>query len=142
MLAVKINLVDNRMVESVIENLSTAIVVLDRDLEIIFSNQAAETLLMESYAKMRGESIAKIISSEDGFLKRIDEARSLERPLTARQICLETNNATVITVDATITPLLDQSEILIEFIAIDRYLRIDLRGQTFQYRPSRLNVRV
>ncbi len=125
MLAVKHNLVDKRMDESVIENLSTAIVVLDRDLEIIFSNQAAETLLMESYAKMRGESIAKIISSEDGFLKRIDEARSLERPLTARQICLVTNNATTITVDATITPLLDQSEVLIEFISIDRYLRID-----------------
>ena len=37
MLAVKHNLVDKRMDESVIENLSTAIVVLDRDLEIIFS---------------------------------------------------------------------------------------------------------
>ena len=125
MLAAKTKLFDKPMDETVIENLSTAIILLDRDLEIIFSNQAAETLLMESAAKMRGESIAKIIRSEDGFLKRIDEARSLERPLTARQICLETNNATVITVDATITPLLDQSEILIEFIAIDRYLRID-----------------
>ena len=125
MLAAKKNLVDKPMDESVIENLSTAIILLDHDLEIIFSNQAAETLLMESSAKMRGESIAKIISSEDGFLKRIDEARSLERSLTARQICLVTNNSTTITVDATITPLLDQSEILIELIAIDRYLRID-----------------
>ena len=125
MLVAKEHLVNKPMNESVIENLSTAIILLNQNLEIVFSNQAAETLLMESSAKMRGESIAKMISSEDGFLNRIREARSLERPLTARQIGLMTNNGTVITVDATITPLLDQAEILIELISIDRYLRID-----------------
>ena len=76
MLVAKKNLFEKHMDESVIENLSTAIILLDRNLEIVFSNQAAETLLMESSAKMLGEAISKIISSEDGFLKRIDEARS------------------------------------------------------------------
>ena len=42
----------DKPMDEVIENLSTAIILLDRDLEIIFSNQA-ETLLMESAAKMR-----------------------------------------------------------------------------------------
>ena len=126
MLVAKKNyLIENPMDESVIENLSTAIILLDQDLKIVFSNQAAETLLMESSAKMLGESISKIISSEEGFLKRIEEARSLDRPLTARKIGLVTSNATAVTVDASITPLLDQSEILIELISIDRYLRID-----------------
>jgi len=113
------------MDETIFDNLSTAIVLLDENLRMIFANQAAENLLMESSAKLCGKPINKVIRAEDGLLERIHEARNLEQPLNARQITLLTYNAESVTVDATITPLMDQSEILIELISIDRYLRID-----------------
>lgn len=113
------------MTDRVLGNLSTAILLVDENMHIVFSNQAAENLLRESFGQMNGKCLSKVFVNSDELIHMAKEASRTEQLITSRQMNLLSLAKTSVTVDITVTPILDASQILIELIPMDRYLRID-----------------
>ena len=116
---------DHAMSDRVLGNLSTAILMVDGAMHVVFSNQAAENLLKESFGQMRGKCLSKIFANGNELAGMVEEAYTSEALITARQMLLLSPGKTTITVDVTVTPILDAHQVLIELIPMDRYLRID-----------------
>ena len=54
---------EQAMSDRVLGNLSTAILMVDDAMLVVFSNQAAENLLKESFGQMRGKCLSKIFAN-------------------------------------------------------------------------------
>jgi len=111
----------------VLDNLSTAVLVLDRQLRFLYLNPAAEQLLTVSGRQSRGLPLAGVVQMDDQFHAGLAEARDSESPYTGREATLTLSDGTQRVVDYTASPLpFDDSEagLLVELNALDRYLRI------------------
>lgn len=113
------------MSELVLGNLSTAILLLDDKLKILFSNQAAESLLQQSAAHLKNRHLIEVIPNGDDLVETITDAVAANTRYTQRKMSLELPGKDDVTADVTITPIIDVDQILIEFVPMDRYLRID-----------------
>lgn len=111
--------------ERVLGNLSTAILLVDDKLEIIFSNQAAESLLHESAGQMKGRPLTAIIANGGEVAALVTKAVESNQLFTRRQMPLELPGRDSVKADITITPLPDVQQALVELIPMDRYLRIE-----------------
>lgn len=119
------NLVSNLMSEIVLGNLSTAIVVINDQQEIVFANQAAENLLQESSAQMTGQCLVELIVNGEELAAIVSEAAATNKTFTRRKMQLLLPGKDNFTADVTVTPILDERQTLVELIPMDRYLRID-----------------
>ena len=72
----------------VVDYLSTAIVVLDRDLCLRFLNPAAEELLDVSDKQVRGMSVTQLLPEADIFETALTRVIESGRPLTERDMQL------------------------------------------------------
>ncbi len=115
------------MNDRVISNLSTAILVVDEQTRVVFSNQAAENVLKESFGQMQGKCLSQLLVNGQPLIHMVKDAVSSAQLITSRQmpIAVVGTGKGVITADVTVTPVLDEGQILIEMIPMDRYLRID-----------------
>jgi len=113
------------MIERILGNLSTAVVMLDHKMEIVFANQAAENMLHESAAQMTGRSLAEIILNGEDLLVTVRKAVAASQLYTRRQMTLSIPGKGEVTADITVTPIEDTQQALVEFVPMDRYLRID-----------------
>ena len=76
------------MADRVLGYLSTAILFLDDRLNILFANQASETLLEESYAHMEGRPLTEIIGNGSDLALVIRAAVDSNKLITRRQMPL------------------------------------------------------
>ena len=118
------------MADRVLGYLSTAILFLDDRLNILFANQASETLLEESYAHMEGRQLTEIIGNGSDLALVIRAAVDSNKLITRRQMPLVLGPGRHVTADVTVTPIAEnqdgeQNQVLVELIPMDRYLRID-----------------
>ncbi len=113
------------MNELVLSNLSTAILAVDAKLKIVFANQAAESLLKESSSHMIGHRLSELFFNTVELEAIASNAAETGQMFTRRKMVLEHPGKENATVDGTVTPLLDECQVLIELIPLDRYLRID-----------------
>lgn len=112
--------------ERVLGNLSTAILMVDEDMIVLFSNQAAENLLLDSSEQMQGHNLDDIIANGSELKAIVLAALESDQVYTRRQMQLMLpDKLRDVTADVTVTPILGSNQILIEFIPMDRYLRID-----------------
>lgn len=113
------------LMDRVLGNLSTAIVLLDEHMAIRFANQAAEHLLQESFAHMKDRCLTDIVANGKDLALIVSAAVSSEQLYTQRKMPLVLPGRDDVTVDVTVTPIMDVRQALIELIPMDRYLRID-----------------
>ncbi|MBT4160733.1 MAG: nitrogen regulation protein NR(II) [Gammaproteobacteria bacterium] len=114
------------MSDRVLGNLSTAILMLDENLAILFSNQAAENLLQESSEHMREKCLTSMVANGTELAAIVTTALSTDQVYTLRQLQLIVPGKNEdVTVDVTVTPILGTRQALVEFTPMDRYLRID-----------------
>ena len=114
------------MSDRVLGNLSTSILMVDESMTILFSNQAAENLLQESSEHMQGRCLASILANGNELAAIIAAAMQSDQVYTRRQMALiMPPKRTDLTVDVTVTPILGTKQALVEFIEMNRYLRID-----------------
>jgi two-component system nitrogen regulation sensor histidine kinase GlnL len=109
-----------------LENLSTAVVVLDETLCVRYLNSAGETLLETSKERAHGMELRRWVPRTTKFLDGLHDALRTGRSHTewGLQITLPGNRE--ITTSCTITPLLttgQTSALLLEIIELDRQLR-------------------
>ena len=117
---------ETTMSDRVLSNLSTAIIMLDDSMTVLFANQAAENLLQESYEQMRGRLLESTVCSSSELASMIASAFASDQIYTRREMNLFIPiKKEEITVDVTVTPILGTRNALVEFFEMDRYLRID-----------------
>ncbi len=111
--------------ENILDNLNTAIVLLDNELKVLCINPAAEMLLGVSSNKITSQPIIKLIEDPE-LLASIKDTLDSNHPFTQREKNLQLHDYPVI-VDLTVQPIQSDSsakQLLIEFNQLDRHLRI------------------
>lgn len=113
--------------ETILNNLATAVILVDDALNVTYLNLAAEVFFETSLNHMNGEPLKHLfICESDDFNKHIQTALEKGVPFTKRQTSISTHTQHSHTVDYTVTPVAndDSTALLIEIQSLDRLLRI------------------
>ena len=94
----------------IIENLYTAVLVIDNDLHLIKMNTAAENLLSMSSRKVSGTKLDQILPEAQQIIETIQRSLDTKTPYTERSITISLPNEKNITVDCAVTPLMDEEQ--------------------------------
>lgn len=87
-----------------LESMSTAILVLDGKLGVVFSNQAAEMLLETSGQRAKGVTISDLLRDQVSALTGLEECLRSGNPYTQREAEIRTASGGRVTIDYTVTP--------------------------------------
>ena len=110
--------------KSILDNLSTAIVLVDSELLLQHMNPAAEALLAMSNEGSTGESITHFFYESEDTEKQLRKAAAQGNHYTKRQENWQLPGSNNITVDYTVTPFGDLEGLIMEIQPMDRLLRI------------------
>lgn len=124
------------MGSGLLDNLATAVVLLDAHFCILYVNPAAEHLFATSLTKLRGQPVALYFESADWNLMDMHKALQCPSPYTQREARLRCQGQVhEVLVDYTISPLLDNygtaSRLLMELQPLDRLMRISREDSLF-----------
>lgn len=111
----------------IFENLNTAVLAFDTDLELVSINPAGENLLQSGRRSITGKNISQLLPRGKKIKKVL--ARTLKRaqPFTARGVHLALGGGRVVVVDCSVSPMYEGSRVvglLVEMNQIDRLLRL------------------
>ena len=117
----------NQLHRMLLDNLNTAVLLLDADLSIDYLNPAAEVLLQASSLKLRGTIASDLFSNNDLSLQTLRDALETGHPHIRRHEYLRLPTSESSQVDYTITPVdINTSRMLLmEMQPIDRFLKIN-----------------
>ncbi|MFS0825617.1 nitrogen regulation protein NR(II) [Pseudomonas phoenicis] len=109
-----------------LDNLTTATLLLDAQLRLEYMNPAAEMLLAVSGQRSHGQFISELFTESAEALGALRQAVEHAHPFTKREALLTSLNGQSITVDYAVTPILHQGTtlLLLEVHPRDRLLRI------------------
>jgi two-component system nitrogen regulation sensor histidine kinase GlnL len=113
--------------QSILDNLTTAVLTFDGALRLTSINPAGEMLFEVSSKKVVGQPLAGLLPHSLRLVKTLKQTLASRHPFTARGVRLLLPGARTITVDCTVTPLPDSArgdELLVELTQIDRLLRL------------------
>ena len=132
------------LAENILDNLNTAVVLLDEQLNVLCLNPSAEMLLGVSTKKITSKPIQKLLLDE-ALIEAIQETLETNHPFTQRERTIQLNDHKV-TVDVSVQPITsdfvsenfvlgnlvseksvsekNEIHLLIEFSHLDRHLRI------------------
>jgi two-component system nitrogen regulation sensor histidine kinase GlnL len=110
-----------------LDNLNTAVLLLNADLLIEYTNPAAEALMQASSLRLRGYEATDLFVDNRMSLHTLQEALETGSPHTRRHEYLRLPSTESTQVDYTVTPVeLDkQPMLLLEMQPIDRFLKIN-----------------
>lgn len=110
-----------------LDSLSTAVILLNDQLDICYLNPAAENLLAISAMRLQGMQISQLFDNADGCVSSLQEALNTNHTFTQRQAPLTLLDHDPITVDLTATPVQSGAAklLLVEMQPMDRLMRIN-----------------
>lgn len=111
----------------IIENLTTAVLTFDAALRLTSINPAGEMLFEISAKKVIGHPLAELLPQARIAIQTLGQTLENRQPFTARGVHLKLHGARTITVDCTVTPVMDgdpQTVLIVELTQIDRLLRL------------------
>jgi two-component system, NtrC family, nitrogen regulation sensor histidine kinase GlnL len=117
----------NAVFPRIIENLSTAVLLLNDALHLDYINPAGEMMFAVSGRQVMGQPVQSLLPGDESLREAMWKALRQGHPFTDREKQLHLPGDKHITVDCTVTPLaVDHSDrgLLIELIQVDRHLRI------------------
>ncbi len=109
--------------KQLLDNLTTAIMLVDDQLRLIHMNAACENLLQVSLNHVYGMPIESFYRESAKALEKVAQTLSDESLYTKRKVRWQLHNQENITVDYTVTPL-SNKQILFEIQPLDRLLQI------------------
>jgi len=111
---------------AIVDNLSTAVLVIDRAMQIKYMNPAAEMLLAISARRMTGSAAREIFPSEPAFIERLSQVFNSGQGFSEHEMALVLPRNHRITVDCSVS--IDDSDtdlcLIVEMKQQDRHLRI------------------
>lgn len=110
-----------------LDNLSTAVVLINHEMEILFLNSAAESILETSSHRLTGQPVSSILSSSENTECSLKDAVASNQTITQRLATVVTQGHKKTKVDLTATPINSEQEtlILLEMQPMDRVLKIN-----------------
>jgi len=116
----------HKLQSSLLENMNTAVLMLDDTLRCNFINSAAEILLEVRHGKVLGTPFIHYFRESDteSTQSALLDALDNEFQFTRRHTHWHLHNGNNLTVDYTVTPLPQRAGLVIEITALDRLLRI------------------
>ena len=111
----------------ILDNLKTAILLVEPDLKVGYINSAAEALLEISGSRMLGEPITSLFVEEGNTVAGLREAIRSGSAYTKRETILTLTSGQQITVDYAVSPVLQDDNrisLVLEVQPLDRMLRI------------------
>ncbi|KKN84769.1 hypothetical protein LCGC14_0285820 [marine sediment metagenome] len=120
------NMLPDRFLRQILDNLTTAVMLLDTQLCVSYLNPAAEMLLAVSGQRVLQQPIGELFNDTAETLQSLRNAVSNAHPFTKREAQLNLNNGHCLMVDYSVTPITasERSWILMELHPRDRLLRI------------------
>jgi len=118
---------ENSVYRQVIEGLSSAVLLFDECLTLLYINPTGEMLFELSAKRLIGSPLDSLLPKDNQLLERIIAASQSGHPFTEREIRLNLPTFRTIKVDCTITPMLDgldKKTLLVEFVPVERSLQI------------------
>ena len=115
------------MYRQILEGLSTAVLLFNQELKLLYINPTGEMLFEASAKRLRLMTLDELIISDSSLNDRIRHAFVTDHPVTEREVSLMLPNLRSIIVDCAITPLSDappNRSLLVELEQMDRSLRI------------------
>jgi len=116
----------------IVDNATTAVLLLDRELRVIAMNPAAEELLDVSANQVTGSRAQRLLPEARLFVAALERAATTGEPLTERDLQLHLPGPSTITVDCSLTPVGDGEaprRVLVELVPLDRQKRITREEQ-------------
>jgi len=127
-----------------LDNLASAVMLLDPQLNVSYANPAAEVLLAISVRHIIGQPAQLVLRSQNEALyNHVLRVRDLDQPLIEREVILQLPESRVVTVDCTVVPLSDldgEPGMLIEMQQVDRHLRITREEQLISQQEATRDV--
>jgi two-component system nitrogen regulation sensor histidine kinase GlnL len=118
----------SRLGTMILDNLSTAVLLFDRELRLRYINIAGENLLAVSATTVLGEAAGSLVPCPtDAVENRLRESLDTRQPFTEREVEVKRPDRQIIRVNCTVLPLdsVDAPyELLMEMQQVDRQLRI------------------
>ena len=132
------------MYKRLLDNLNTAVLLFDANLDLRYLNTAAEILLADSARQLLETSAEQLFkSSDEAFLNNLKHCRDAAEPLIDYGLELHRASHSIF-VNFSVTPLGSENqvnEILVELLPIDNRLRISQEEQLYaQQNTARLMV--
>lgn len=129
----------------ILDHLTTAILLFNQDLNLVYVNTAGEVLLADSARHLVGVNAAELFKfSDPALFMNLQQCLSMAEPLVDRELLLDRMGHSF-TVNLSATPLMvnDRAdEILVEMQRVDNHLRISKEEQLLsQQNTARLLVR-
>lgn len=118
---------DKSIQDLIIENISTAVLIVDNKLSILHLNAAGEMMFDISARRALGQDVGQIILANDSFFSRLDRTLQNSHPYSEHELPITLFNGKELTIDYSVTPIMQpgkDTQLLIEFTAIDRHLKI------------------
>ena len=114
--------------KSIIESLSSGVVLLNKDSRILYVNPAAEALLSISGERAYGLEFNQILQGDEITLEDFRKAAEALQAFTQRETCVRLHNDKVITLDYSVSPMLNPENndviILVELSEREHFARI------------------
>ncbi|EFW82353.1 nitrogen regulation protein NR(II) [Pseudomonas savastanoi] len=110
-----------------LDNLTTATILLNADLRLEYMNPAAEMLLAISGQRSHGQFISELFTESAEALSSLRQAVEQAHPFTKREAMLTALTGQTLTVDYAVTPILSKGDTLLLLLEVhprDRLLRI------------------
>lgn len=118
---------EKSVAQSILEHVTTAIILIDANLAIRYVNPAAENLLACSKTRLLGESCLPLFEVAPYFGEQLQTALETQHPFTHRDLSLFMPGRVSPTLDCTVNPMVWQdgtATLLIELAEKDRLSRI------------------
>lgn len=114
------------ILRQILDNLTTAVLLLDRSLRVSYMNPAAEMLLEVSGQRVHGQRISSLFSDSTESMDSLRSTVSHGHPFTKREAQLHLSTGQCLMADYSVTPMpaQDRQWILLEILPRDRLLRI------------------
>ncbi|MFY9180368.1 MAG: nitrogen regulation protein NR(II) [Venatoribacter sp.] len=123
---------DSSQAETLLEQLTTAVLLLNQDLKVLYANPAAEQLFATSRTHLSGQTIDKFYWQDPCYLDALYSAQADKVAYTRREARLYfPNTEQIITLDYCVTPQQQGKTFLLELIPQDRILRISREDSLF-----------
>jgi two-component system, NtrC family, nitrogen regulation sensor histidine kinase GlnL len=129
--------------QSLLDNLSTTVLLLNSELNIDYMNPAGENLFHISSTRAIGAPLSKIMFVDSELMDHLNNAVSRQQPFVEHGVAITVNLDQKITVDYMVTPMQltqDQPVLLLELKRMDRHLRIAKEEKLINEQNATRNV--
>lgn len=117
----------SQLQQCILDSMSTAVLLLNDDQQLIFMNPACEELLGLSGRRHCGEAINVLLPASKHFLTLLKNTIEFSRPCTEREMQLMLPDHSNVIIDCTLSIFEDnnlRTLIMVEMLPMDRHLRI------------------